>query len=55
MATASEGDLAHSRVRDKSVGHLWRISGPVVNDVQAPSRKTSFPIDVAKGPEAFRR
>lgn len=55
MAASSKVDLAHSRVRDKRIGHSRSIRGLVVDDVHATSGKTSFPVDIAKSPEAFGR
>lgn len=54
MAASSKDNLAHSRVRNQRVGHSRRIRGFVVDDIHAASRKTSFPVDVTKGPEALR-
>lgn len=55
MAASSEVDLAHGRVRNESVGNFWRVRSLVVDDVQASSGETSFPIDISKGPEASWR
>ena len=54
MTATGEVDLPHGRVCDESVGHFRCIRCPVIDDVQTPGRETSFPIDVAKGPEALR-
>jgi len=55
MAASGEVDLAHSRVRDKRIGHGRSIRSLVVDDVHASSGKTSFPVDIAKSPEASGR
>lgn len=55
MAASSEVNLAHSRVRNKRIGHGRSISGLVVDDIHAASGKTSFPVDITKRPEAFGR
>lgn len=54
MTATCEVDLAHGGVCDESVGDFCCIRCPVIDDVQTPGGETSFPIDVAKGPEAFR-
>ena len=54
MRTTSKVDLPHGGVCDESVGHFRCIRCPVIDDIQTPGRETSFPVDVAKGPEAFR-
>ena len=53
MATSGKVDLAHSRVRDKRIGHGRSIRGLVVDDIHAANGKTSFPVYITKSPEAF--
>lgn len=53
MAASSKVDLAHSRVRNKRIGHGRSIGSLMVDNIHATSRKTSFPVNITKRPEAF--
>lgn len=55
MAAARKGDLAHSRVRNQRIGHLYSVRAAVVEDIHTASRDTSLLVDIPKSPETLGR
>lgn len=55
MRAPGKADFPDGRMSDQGSGDFGSVGGSVVENVEAPRRKTSLTEDVTNRPETFRR